>query len=69
MDSSQNSYNTDTTALTSKLDETERKIFKCGQGGLSDFQRWETRATDKLTTSHMVVNHRKRKRTQMEGQS
>ena len=67
MDSSQNAYNQDTTVLTQKLDETERLVFVSGQQALNDFQRWETRQTEKLTTSDMVVNHRKRKRVQMEG--
>ena len=66
MDSSQNTYNKDTTDLTAKLDEMERYIFKYGQIGLSDFQRWERRQTEKLTSSDMVLNHRKRKRAQME---
>ncbi|KAK3086510.1 hypothetical protein FSP39_019418 [Pinctada imbricata] len=62
MDSSQNAFHEDTTKLTEKLDETERILFKAGQCGLNDFQRWETRKTEKLTTSEMVRNHRKRKR-------
>lgn len=66
MDSSQNCYNEDTTKLTEKLDETEKEIFQFGQKGLNDFMRWETRKTEKLTTSEMVVNHRKRKRAHME---
>lgn len=66
MDSSQNTFNEDTTKLTEKLDETERQIFQNGQRGLVDFQRWETRASEKLQTSEMVTNHRKRKRNQMD---
>ena len=62
MDDSQNSLHQDITKLTAKLDELEREMFRCGQKGLHDFQRWETRATEKLTTSTMVLNHRKRKR-------
>lgn len=62
MDSSQNVLNQDTSKLTEKLDETEVKLFKAGQLGLHDFQQWETRQTEKLTTSIMVQNHRKRKR-------
>ncbi len=69
MDSSQNTYNQDTTQLTQKLDEMEREIFHSGQLGLKDYMRWETRKTEKLTTSDMVVNHRKRKRAQMEAPS
>ncbi|VDI26903.1 GINS complex subunit 3 [Mytilus galloprovincialis] len=66
MDSSQNAYNEDTTKLTAKLDETEKCLFKAGQMGLNDFQRWETRQTEKLTTSEMVRSHRKRKRALMD---
>ncbi|KAL4234647.1 DNA replication complex GINS protein PSF3 [Mactra antiquata] len=66
MDSSQNAYNEDTSKLTEKLDESERLLFKAGQLGLNDFIRWETRQTEKLTTSDMVKNHRKRKRAIME---
>ena len=64
MDDSQNSLNQDVTKLIAKLDELERHIFRCGQKGLHDFQRWETRQTEKLTTSSMVLNHRKRKRVE-----
>jgi len=66
MDMSQNSFNEDVTQLTHKLDETERTIFDVGQQGLNDFQQWETRKVDKLTTSMMVANHRKRKRAQVD---
>ncbi|XP_013379345.1 DNA replication complex GINS protein PSF3 [Lingula anatina] len=66
MDASQNAYYEDTTNLTAKLDEMERDLFKCGQQGLRDFQRWETRASEQLKTSEMVINHRKRKRAVME---
>ncbi|KAL5021176.1 hypothetical protein ScPMuIL_000331 [Solemya velum] len=66
MDSSRNSFNEDTCSLTNKLDETERSLFKAGQKELNDFQRWETRETEKLMTSKMVRNHRKRKRAALE---
>jgi len=66
MDSSQNSYNIDVTAVVAKLDEQEKLVFEQGQLGLADFQRWETRQTEKLTSSKMVQQHRKRKRQQME---
>ncbi|WAR11738.1 PSF3-like protein, partial [Mya arenaria] len=66
MDSSQNSYNEDTSKLTEKLDESERLLFRAGQLGLNDFMRWETRQTEKLVTSEMVKKHRKRKRAIME---
>ncbi|XP_077983235.1 DNA replication complex GINS protein PSF3-like [Glandiceps talaboti] len=66
MDSSQNAYNEDTTHLISKLDESERSVFKAGQCGLNDFQRWQKRQTLKITMSEMVANHKKRKRQEME---
>ncbi len=66
MDSSQHAYNEDINTLTQRLDEMERAIFMAGQTGLRQFMRWETRKTEKLTTSDMVVLHRKRKRAQME---
>ena len=69
MDSSMNSYNKDTSDLTAKLDEIERTVFQSGQIGLADFQRWERRQTEKLTSSDMVSNHRKRKRALMESNS
>lgn len=49
-----------------KLDESERILFKEGQQALNDFQCWETRKTEKLKTSEMVKNHRKRKRVVLE---
>ncbi len=66
MDLSQNAFNEDTTHLTSKLDEAEREIFQCGQLGLNDFMRWQSGLTQKITTSDLVVNHRKRKRAAMD---
>ena len=62
MDSSQNAYHQDTSRLTQKLDEMEKVIFSRGQKGLEDLQVWERRQAEKITTSDMVLNHRKRKR-------
>ncbi|XP_050398039.1 DNA replication complex GINS protein PSF3 [Patella vulgata] len=66
MDSSQNSFKLDTSNITSKLDEMEKHLFNAGQHGLIEFQKWETRETEKLVTSEMVKKHRKRKRIMME---
>ena len=66
MDSSQNTYNADVTSVTERLDAWEKRVFASGQRGLSDIMRWEKRQTEKLSTSTMVLNHRKRKRAQME---
>ncbi|XP_039209492.1 protein NDRG4 isoform X3 [Crotalus tigris] len=41
MDSSQNTFNEDTSALVARLDELERALFQTGQKGLHDFQCWE----------------------------
>ncbi|KAH9515621.1 DNA replication complex GINS protein PSF3 [Bulinus truncatus] len=62
MDCSQNALNVDLTAQMSLLDEQERHLFAAGQQGLHDFQKWESRESEKLSTSIMVANHRKRKR-------
>ncbi|KAI8759334.1 DNA replication complex GINS protein PSF3 [Biomphalaria glabrata] len=62
MDGSQNTLNVDLTSQVSLLDEQERLLFSAGQQGLHDFQKWETRESEKLSTSTMVANHRKRKR-------
>ncbi|XP_076469881.1 DNA replication complex GINS protein PSF3-like [Babylonia areolata] len=69
MDSSQNALHQDTSYLTEKLDEGEKKIFKAGQQGLHDFELWERRQTEKLKTSTMVLKHLKRKRAIVEDKS
>ena len=66
MDNSQNAFNADLAQLTEKLDENERAIFKYGQQGLNDFIRWQSGETNKITTSDMVINHKKRKRAAMD---
>ena len=66
MDSSQHVLNEDTTKLTCKLDHVEVQIFKAGQQGIRDFQLWEGGKTSKLTTSTLVMNHRKRKRAALQ---
>jgi hypothetical protein len=68
MDCAQNALNQDTSRLTQKLDESEKNVFVAGQLGLHDFDRWETRQTEKLQTSTMVLKHRKRKRAALEDQ-
>jgi len=66
MDASQNSLDVDSIALVETLDESERAIFVAGQRGLSDFLAWETRQSERLVSSDMVANLKKRKRIQME---
>lgn len=62
MDGSQNALHGDLATQVTKLDEQERQLFSAGQHGLHEFQKWESRESEKLSTSAMVSNHRKRKR-------
>eukprot|EP00070_Physeter_catodon_P027115 XP_028334009.1 DNA replication complex GINS protein PSF3 isoform X2 [Physeter catodon] len=66
MDSSQNAYNEDTSALVARLDEMERGLFQTGQKGLNDFQCWEKGQASQITASNLVQNYTKRKFTDME---
>ncbi|KAM5263705.1 DNA replication complex GINS protein PSF3 isoform 3-T3 [Ctenodactylus gundi] len=66
MDSSQNAYNEDTSALVARLDEMERGLFQMGQKGLNDFQCWEKGQASQITASTLVQNYKKRKFTDME---
>ncbi|XP_062856417.1 DNA replication complex GINS protein PSF3 [Trichomycterus rosablanca] len=61
MDSSQNAYNEDTSALLERLDCLERALFRSGQSGLNAFQLWERGRASQLTASSLVTNYRKRK--------
>ncbi|NXT19770.1 PSF3 protein, partial [Syrrhaptes paradoxus] len=67
MDSSQNAYNEDTSALVARLDELERALFQTGQKGLNDFQCWEKGQASQITASSLVQNYGKRKFTDMDG--
>ncbi|XP_029465110.1 DNA replication complex GINS protein PSF3 [Rhinatrema bivittatum] len=67
MDSSQNAYNEDTSALVAKLDELERALFRAGQKGLNDFQCWEKGQASQITASRLVQSYRKRKFTDIVG--
>ncbi|NXD73050.1 PSF3 protein, partial [Eolophus roseicapillus] len=67
MDSSQNAYNEDTSALVARLDELERALFQAGQKGLNDFQSWEKGQTSQITASSLVQNYGKRKFTEVDG--
>ena len=62
MDTSQNAFQSDTNPMTSKLDETERKLFFVGQKAKGDFEKWERGLCHKINTSNVVQNSRKRKR-------
>jgi len=62
MDSSQNAFGVDTTPLTSRLDETERRLFRAGQETVGEYEKWERGQSHKITTSSVVQGSRKRKR-------
>ena len=62
MDGAQNALHRELNSQTEMLDDQEKQLFAAGQESLHSFHRWETRETEKLSTSTMVANHRKRKR-------
>lgn len=66
MDSSQNAYNEDTSALVERLDCLEKALFRSGQNGLNGFQSWEKGQASQLTASSLVLNYRKRKITDVQ---
>ncbi|XP_020312611.1 DNA replication complex GINS protein PSF3 [Oncorhynchus nerka] len=66
MDSSQNAYNEDTSALVERLDYLERALFRAGQSGLNSFQNWERGRASTITASSLVLNYRKRKITDLQ---
>lgn len=66
MDSSQNAYNEDTSALLERLDCLEKGLFRSGQSGLNGFQSWEKGQATQLTASSLVLNYRKRKITDVQ---
>ena len=62
MDSSQNADEADLYALTSKLDETERILFRLGHLPAQQMELWEKGGSCKITSSLAVQASRKRKR-------
>lgn len=61
LDSSQNSADTDSLKVTSKMDMLERMLYKEGQKTKQGMDAWLTRKTGLINTSAMVAMHRKRK--------
>ncbi|XP_070809145.1 DNA replication complex GINS protein PSF3 isoform X2 [Pituophis catenifer annectens] len=66
MDSSQNTFNEDTSALVARLDELERALFQTGQKRLQDFQCWEMGQASQITVSSLIQNYKKRKFTDVD---
>lgn len=62
MDNAQNSSESDTYSLTSKLDEVERVLFHVGQRAMQQMEQWERGRSRKISSSLMVQAGRKRKR-------
>ena len=62
MDAAQNASYEETSHFTHKLDAHECKFFELGQKSLKDFEVWKQGQTNKITTSSTVLNHKKRKR-------
>ena len=63
LDSSQNSADTDSLKVTSKMDMLERMLYREGQKTKQGMDAWLTRKTGLISTSAMVAMHRKRKAT------
>ncbi len=66
MDAGQNASYEETSQFTSKMDNFECSLFKCGQKSQKDFEIWKQGETCKIKTSATVLNNRKRKRTDSE---
>ena len=66
MDTAQNAFHEDATELTEKLDDVEKMLFVVGQVGVQQFSQWERMDSRKLETASTIVNHRKRKRSQLD---
>ncbi|ESN97202.1 hypothetical protein HELRODRAFT_185921 [Helobdella robusta] len=66
IDTSLNSSEQDANKFKEILDQVERCLYRCGQKCTQEFLKWQSREIEKITSSDMVVNIRKRKRYQME---
>lgn len=62
MDGAQNASYKEKMACIAKFDNVERFLFDKGQDSLAHVTDWEIRESERLTTSHIVHRHGKRKR-------
>lgn len=62
MDTSHHSISAETTSLTARLDESERRLFRTGQKAVAMFERWERGRSHRMEASSVVQSRRKRKR-------
>ena len=62
MDTSRHAFSSDITPLTTRLDETERALFRTGQRSVVAMEKWERGRSHKMEASEAVKNRRKRKR-------
>ncbi|XP_076358118.1 DNA replication complex GINS protein Psf3 [Tachypleus tridentatus] len=65
MDASQHTLQEESSSWTSRLDMSEMGLFNIGQKAFMEFQEWQARKMEKICTSGMVINHKKRKRAAM----
>ncbi len=68
MDNSQNAAESDTYALTSKLDEMERVLFHLGHLPAQQMELWEKGGSCKITSSLVVQQQASRKRKRQPSQ-
>lgn len=62
MDTSHHAFSSDTTPLMTKLDETERALFRTGQRSVVAMEKWARGRSHRMEASEVVKNRRKRRR-------
>ena len=62
MDNSHHAFSSDITLLTSRLDETEKALFRRGQRSVVAMEKWERGRSHRIEPSDIVQKRRKRKR-------
>ena len=62
MDTSHHAFGGETTPLMTKLDETERQLFRTGQRSVAALERWEKGRSHHMEASSVVRSRRKRRR-------